>query len=149
MVGIVMNRPFILASICLPLLGCSYFPESTFYLAQESRLPKWFSLPQGMSRPEVTVRLDYYSWPSGLAAKLTLLDVGKKRTLAEVKGTTRGSEPLKLKNQRPNFPPGYPVYEIVTAKGITEILEHHRGPVFYVTDDPAVWTELGVSLTMP
>ena len=40
------------------------------------------------------------------------------------------------------FPAGYPVYEIIAVGGKTEIIEHRKmEPVFYVTDDPAVWAE--------
>jgi len=40
---------------------------------------------------------------------------------------------------------GYPSYEVITLNGITDIIEHRRmEPIFYVTDDPAVWKELGV-----
>jgi hypothetical protein len=35
-------------------------------------------------------------------------------------------------------------YEVVTVNGITEIIEHRKmEPLFYVTDDAAVWEELG------
>jgi hypothetical protein len=31
------------------------------------------------------------------------------------------------------------MYEVVSAEGITEIIEHRRaGPVFHISDDPAV-----------
>lgn len=135
----------ILAAACLSLPGCDFFPESTFELASESRLPKWFALPKGLSRSDVTVTMSYYVRPSGRTATFTLLNA-KKQKLAEAKGTAKGLEPLTLKNPRPGFPPGYPSYEIITVNGVTEIIEHRQmEPIFYITDDPAVWTELGVS----
>ncbi len=88
--------------------------------------------------------MNYYITSSGRTSKFILLDA-KKNKLAEVNGTQKGLEPLKLKNPRPGFPPGYPSYEIVTANGITEIIEHRKmEPIFYITDDPTVREELGV-----
>jgi hypothetical protein len=134
-----------MAIVCLSLLGCGFFPESTFELANESRLPKWFTLPKELSRSDVNVTMSYYIKPSGRTATFTLLNA-KNQKLAEVKGTQTGLEPLMLKNPRPGFPSGYPSYEIITANGITEIIEHRKmEPIFYITDDPAVWAELGVT----
>jgi len=139
----------ILVAACLSLLGCDFFPESSFELARESKLPKWFVLPKELSRSDVTVTMSYYVRPSGRTATFTLLDA-KKQKLAEVKGSLKGLEPLTLKNPQPGFPPGYPSYEIVTVNGMTEIIEHRRmEPIFYVTDEPAVWAELGVQPSRP
>jgi len=143
-----MNKLFIaiLAALGLSLFGCDAFPEASFNLAPESRLPKWFTLPPGLSRPDVTVRMDYYVKSTGRTAKFILKDLKKNEKLAEVNGTLKGLEPLTLKNPRPGFPPGYPSYEIVTVNGITEIIEHRRmEPIFYITDEPAVRAELGLS----
>jgi len=58
-------------------------------------------------------------------------------------GKQKGSEPLQLKYPPQGFPPGYPSYAIITVNGITEIIEHRKmEPIFYITDDPAVWSEL-------
>ena len=39
----------------------------------------------------------------------------------------------------------YPRYEILTAKGITEVIEHRRmEPIFYIVDDLQVKRQLGV-----
>jgi hypothetical protein len=58
----------------------------------------------------------------------------------------KGLEPLQLKHPPPGFPPGYPSYEIITVNGITDIIEHRKPEaIFYVTDDPTVWKELGVA----
>jgi hypothetical protein len=57
----------------------------------------------------------------------------------------KGSERFQLKHPPPGFPPGYPSYELITVNGIIEITEHRKmEPIFYITDDPAVWKELGV-----
>jgi hypothetical protein len=47
------------------LWGCRSWPESRFELAPDSRLPKWFTLPENLSRADVTVRMSYYTEPCG------------------------------------------------------------------------------------
>ena len=60
------------------------------------------------------------------------------------KGIWQGEKSL-TEPPPPGFPPGYPAYEVITVNGITDIIEHRKmEPIFYVTDDPAVWKELGV-----
>ena len=132
----------VVAISCCLMVGCEYFPESTFELARESRVPKWFTLPPELTRADVSITMSYYTKPWGRSAKFTLRDKQKK-ILAEVYGKEKGSEPLHLKNPPKGFDIGYPTYEIITANGITEIIEHRKmEPKFYVTDNPAVWTEL-------
>jgi hypothetical protein len=135
-----------LTALSFSLLGCSFFAESSFDLSPESRLPRWFTLPPGRSRADVSVEMAYYIDSSAVTAKFTLSSVKMfRRTLAEVVGKPRGLQPLTLRNPPPGSPPGYPMYEVITARGITEIIEHRKmEPIFYVTDDPAVWRELGV-----
>jgi hypothetical protein len=39
----------------------------------------------------------------------------------------------------------YPRYEVLTADGVTEVIEHRRlEPIFYITDDPEVRRKLSV-----
>lgn len=137
-----MHKLFIAicAAACLSLLGCEYFPESSFELARESRLPKWFTLPPGLSRTDVTVTMDYYLKHT----TFKLLDA-KKQKLAEVNGKNKSLEPLMRKTPQPGFPAGYPSYEIITVNGVTEVIEHRQmEPIFYITDDPAVLAEFGL-----
>jgi hypothetical protein len=88
--------------------------------------------------------MSYYVKPWGRSSTFILRDTkGQIRT--KVNGKEKGSEPLYLKHPPLGFPPGYPSYELITVNGITEIIEHRKmEPIFYVTDDPAVWKELGV-----
>ena len=132
---------FILLIIIQIALGCS---EANFDLAPESRLPKWFKLPSGMSRADVTVTMDYYIPPWGRMAVFTIFDK-QGHKIAKVTGKQKGYSPNELKNPPPGFPPGYPSYEIITVEGVTDIIEHRKmEPIFYVTDDPNVWKELGL-----
>jgi hypothetical protein len=126
-------------------IGCEWFPESTFELASESRLPKWITLPQGLTRADVSITMSYYVKPWGRSATFILEDTkGQIRT--KVNGKTRGLGPNHLNHPPPGFPPGYPAYEVITVNGLTEIIEHRKPEAtFYITDDPAVWKELGVT----
>jgi len=123
--------------LVLIITGCA---ESSFKIAEDSRLPKWFAIPPGMSRQNLAVTLDYYS----NKVVFTLLDKNGNK-LSEKKGKRYGwyFSPKKLKNPPPGFPEGYPAYEIIIVDGVIDIIEHRKmEPIFYVTDDPAVWNEL-------
>ena len=137
---------FLLFSIALTIassqIGCEWFPEATFELASESRLPKWITLPPGLTRADVSITMSYYVKPWGRSATFILQDT-KGQKLTRVVGKQKGSEPFHLKQPPQGFAPGYPAYEIITVNGITEIIEHRKmEPIFYITDDAAVWKEL-------
>src|SRR5256886_10728059 len=100
----------ILAALSLSLLGCDLFPEAFFDLAPESRLPKWFTLPPGLSRPDVAVKMEYYVKPTGRIAKFIFKDLKMNEKFAEPNGALKGLEPLTLNNTRPGFLPGYHSY---------------------------------------
>jgi hypothetical protein len=126
---------FVALTIAGSATGCEWFPESTFELASESRLPKWITLPRGLTRADVSIKMSYYIKPWGRTATFTVQDTkGQVRT--KVHGKLKGLEPLQLKNPPHGFPPGYPSYEVITANGVTEIIEHRKPePIFYITDD--------------
>jgi|SRR5580704_2954186 hypothetical protein len=139
---------FLLFAVALTILGsaigCEWFPEATFELASESQLPKWITLPPGLTRADVTVTMSYYIMPWGSSARFTLRDK-KGKVLTKVSGKLKGSAPFQLKHPPPGFPPGYPAYEAIAVNGVTEIIEHRKQePIFYVTDDPDVRKELGL-----
>jgi hypothetical protein len=135
---------FVALTIAGSTIGCAWFPESTFELASDSRLPKWITLPPGLTRADVSIEMSYYTAPWGSSATFILRDT-KGHTLKKVEGKVKGLEPLQLKHPPPGFPPGYPSYEIITANRVTDIIEHRKPEnIFYITDDPAVWKELGV-----
>lgn len=111
--------------------------ESQFQLASESRLPKSVKLPPELTRTDVSVELRYYTSPLGGSAKFILRDK-KGKKLAQVDGKTKGPCPKGFENRY-----RHPSYEVITGNGITEIVEHRKPePIFYLTDDPAVWKEL-------
>jgi len=131
----------LLCTACNPMRGCA---ESDFNLAERSRLPKWFTLPNGQNRSDVTVVMTYYTGPGGSTANFVLRD-RNGRKLAEVEGPVRDSQPQTLTPASPTGLLPYPVYEVVTINGITEVIEHRqRTPIFDITDDPEVKRRIGV-----
>jgi hypothetical protein len=122
------------------IIGCQSFPESTFELANDSRLPKWVELPSEITRANASLTMNYYvmPWPR---AQFILRDKNG-HILKEENGKMRCRTPFKLENPPQGFPSGYPAYEAITVHGITEIIEHKKmEPIFYVTDDTAVWKQ--------
>jgi hypothetical protein len=128
----------VLLAFGLLLKAFEYFPEASFTLASESRLPKWITLPPGLTRTNVSVTMNDYLFPSSYAS-FTFQDTkGKVIQKANVKTKCV----IQLKDPPKGFPPGYPIYAPITVNGITEIVEHRKmEPVFYITDDPTVWKQ--------
>ena len=125
----------------LGMLGaCS---EGTFELAKESRLPKWFNLPQGSTRTDVTVTMDTYLYPS---EKSVFTLRGRGGVTVSVVTTHRLNgydQPKRLRNPPSGYPAGYPSYEVLTSGGKVDIVEFRRmEPIFHTTDDASVWNEL-------
>jgi len=51
-----------------------------------------------------------------------------------------------LKEKPTGSTKNYPAYKVITINGITDIVEFRKmEPFIYMTDDPKVWKELGVS----
>jgi hypothetical protein len=129
---------FLVATV---LSGCSYFPEASFTLAEESRLPRWIELDSGQKRSEVRVTMDYYVGGSRHATFTVTNSFG--RTIRKVTGELRGHYPIERKTKLLGCPDGYPSYEIISVGNQIEIIEHRRmEPIVYITDDPSVWSEL-------
>jgi len=58
--------------------GCGRMPEASFELATDSRLPSWFSVPDGYSRSDASVRVHYFLRSRGREADFELFVKGKK-----------------------------------------------------------------------
>ena len=110
------------------MVGCQYFPESTFELANESRLPKWITLPPRLTRADVSITMNYYIKPWDSSATF-ILQNEKGQIVTKVDGKVKGTEPLHLKNPPQGFPPGYPSYEVTTVNGITDIIVKPAQPL--------------------
>jgi hypothetical protein len=120
------------------VVGCDFLPESSFELANDSRLPVWFSLSPGLSRADVSVTMNYYIKSTGRSAIFVLHDK-KNNVLGKVTGTLRGSSPVSVTVSSQSGTPGYPSFEVIAVHGVTEVIEHKKmEPKFYLTDDPAV-----------
>jgi hypothetical protein len=138
MFKLILTRIALLAVLAFNLSGCA---EARFELSPESRLPKWFEVPEGMSRDKLKVTVDYYINSSGGEAIFKLYNESGTR-LRKISGEM-GIYPLQLEKPSHDSPKGYPMYEIVMVDGVTDIIEHReRNDIFYMTDDPAVWKEL-------
>jgi len=132
----------VLFAACNPIRGCA---ESQFELAPDSRLPTWFTLPASVPRANVEVTLTYYSAPLiGEPRATVTMRIRGSRISNQVVATLRG-EPQTLGPSSGSGRIPYPMYEILTANGITEIIEHRRmEPIFYISDDPEVRRKLGI-----
>jgi hypothetical protein len=116
---------FALFITLFPAVGCL---ESAFTLANDSRLPRWMTLPPGVTRADVSVTLSYYTSLGGDDAKVILRD-RRGKLLAEVRGKMRCHSSSS----------SYPTYEVVEVNGVSELIEHKKmEPVFYIADDPAL-----------
>src|ERR1700760_4455566 len=103
----------ILGVLAALIVGCEYFPESTFTLASESRLPRWITPPPGRTRGDVSLTMSYYVKPWGRSAQFILRDKTSK-FLKKEDGKMRCLQPIQLKSPSQGFPPGYPIYEAMT-----------------------------------
>jgi hypothetical protein len=109
--------------------------ESIWDLTSDSRLPKWITLPHGLTRADVIVQEEAME-PThrGVEVKITLYDK-KYKKLAEVRGAS-----FRLSGR----------YFIEVVDGVPEVigLTHHMNehgvdyPYFFVVDDPALKRKL-------
>ena len=125
---------------CSSIRGCL---ESQFTLAPESRLPKWFSLPVGFSRADVTVQLKYYAPLLPVDDVVLELSGRNGQKLSEVTGQRCWHPEMKKKrNQYGGFDPdSYPHYVYIRANGVLEVIEHTTRPTFRIIDDPILVKE--------
>jgi hypothetical protein len=109
--------------VCCLLTGCL---ESSFQLADESRLPVFVKLPPNLKRQDVSLTLNYYSNPFGANAKFIL----KNRNGDVVEQVSGNDKPIDSNVSK------YPLFVLVKVNGVPEIIEHRtKSPIFYVSDD--------------
>jgi len=126
LLGILLAIPYVTYK------GCEMFPESSFELARDSRLPKWIALLPGLTRADVSLTMNYYAWPWGNRVSFMLRD-NKGKLLERITNKMYCGEPFK----------GYPDYNAITVNGVTDIIEHKKmEPIFYISDDAAVRKQL-------
>ena len=121
------------------LSGCL---ESSFELSAESRLPKWFSIPDGVSRSDYTVLMDMYSTFTGGKIVIELRKTGTFWSIEQYTVDT-GEQP-SIRTIRPTapkagFPEGYPRYIVITINGVTDIIELRKmEPIFFMANYPTM-----------
>ena len=134
----------VLGTACNPMRG---FVESEFELTNDSRLPRWFSVPPGRSRDDVTVTLRYYTFHSVV---LWLVDRESGRTLSKVSGSDCWHPEIDrhLRNAAGGFDPGNrPSLTVVRVGGAMEVFDHPpMTSRFRVVDDPLLVQEAAESL---
>jgi len=129
-----LSKFIFLLSLLFLIVGCDFrygFPESTFHIAAESRLPKWFDNP-AHDRQDLDVTVTYYVPPfmqPRVIMKLTNRKTGK--ILKEVTGVVRW-HPDSERRGRIN----YPLYDIIKVDSVEEVFEKKQtGNILHVTDD--------------
>jgi hypothetical protein len=66
----------------------------------------------------------------------------QEQTIEKENGKVRCKEPFQLKSTPQHSSSDDPTYEPITIDGVTEIIEHRKmEPIFYVTDNLAVWKQ--------
>jgi hypothetical protein len=100
-----------------------------------------------VKRQDVDVEMTYYVslFPRAAGNAVFILRANDGRRLAEVSAATRTKQPMSLAPASSTGPAPYPMFEVVTSGGVTEIIEHRRyDSLFYVTDDPVIHQHFGV-----
>lgn len=115
------------------------FAESNFELSKDSRLPKWFTIPDDLSRDQITMTIDYFlGEPVKIKARGPL---PFRRIIYKKIGQSR-LHPDTEKSFIPGVGFEYPSYTIITIDGVSEVFEQREmNCVLYITDDPK-WTAI-------
>jgi hypothetical protein len=136
-------RVAIASLMCCALAACGLFPESSFMLADASRLPKWFHFDPGLSRPQVTVEMSYFVSPVYGRTAAFVLRRKNGTEIGRMSGRLRGDHPIYLGSPTADTLQQYPSYEVITVNGQAEVIEHRAmEPIFYISDDPTVLAKL-------
>ena len=150
-------KPYInLAKICL-FLACIIFAScagcdlrygvigvfpTTFQLADDSRLPKWFAVPKGCSRSDLKMTIDFYTSPCFFCKNNVTTLYGPHPNNTEIikKAGKFRLHPLSDRDRYNKYPnTGYPNYWIITVDGVYEVFEQRQaGHSLYITDDPNI-----------
>lgn len=138
-----LAKIFILLT-CIACIGCDPrygFMESNFQLADDSRLPKWFTVPKGYSRSDLNVTIDCYTSPCFFCKNTVTTLYGLPPDNREIMKKAGRQRWHPLSDVRYNKYPAnkYPNYTIITIDGIEEVFEQRRADnVLYITDDPNI-----------
>ena len=130
----------LLGASVLALTSCGYglFPEASFPLAAGCRLPRWFQLPEGVSRTSVTLQMDAY-----LPQFVFTLSNMRGEKIATVTGKRKGNYPISLTDQAGHRAS----YEVIYVGSLGEAIVYKygdAGPSFCPVDDPYILKALGL-----
>jgi len=118
------------------------FPESNFRLSPDSRLPKWFEIPNGYTRKDLTVEFYYYLspliWKNNFRAILLGPPPNYKKLDQKIGQSILHPAMVKKQNVYGGFNPYvYPMITIDTIDNTIEVIEQRRAEaILYVSDDP-------------
>ena len=110
--------------------------ESETKLSKESRLPRWFEIPEGYSRKELGVIVKSYTNPKNMCAKVILHGPPPENKILIVKKGVEKIHPYTESRMEMGKIPPYPIYTTIEIDGITEIIEQRKAEnIFYISDD--------------
>jgi len=131
-------------------IGCA---EANFELADDSRIPVWFKVPEGQTRADVSVSVAFYIVGRPTLQGDFVLRDRSGRTIAKATGDKRNTHggitfpDLMIGDRRRMF-------DVITVDGRSEVFEYQRGrliedqgryEVFLaVCDEPEIRKRLGV-----
>jgi len=134
-----------LLSISMVIAGCV---EARLTLSDQSRLPKWVILAEGESRNDFSVKMEWHSTLTGGKIIFKIFEKNSFLSLREYEiatDTENNIQSLHFPSPNRDTPKGFPKYIMISINGIKDIVEQRKmEPIFYMTDDPAVWREFGV-----
>ncbi len=123
--------------LVVAVLRADCIAESDFDLEEDSRLPRWFVLPEGVQRSDVTVNLAFYVTSIPRDVSLTFRIWGGKK-LGSIYGDI-------LNDSSGPREGALSAYIAIRANEIIDIVQRRGGyPTFRMNDDPNVWRALGV-----
>jgi len=122
---------FAIWSASTPWIG--WCPESNFKLSPDSRLPKWFTVPPGYNKKDLTVEFYFYVPPPPIKSNFKAILLGPSpeyRTLDRKIGIEQWHPANKSYTD-------YPKFTIATVNGIAELIEQKEATdILYVSDNP-------------
>ena len=111
------------------------FCESSFKLAKDSRLPKWFQAPSGVERSDITVHFIYFLSKTKIAA--TNIKTGKIFFSAEADMKHHPITEAESKTMKQGWP--CPSYNVISVNGIEEVVGHiERGNIIHIVESSEV-----------
>jgi len=121
------------------LLGLSF--EASYKLSPESRVPRWFSVPEGYVRKDLTVQISYYAPMPPFTYDLIAELLGPPPNYRVLDRTT-GMHRWHPDSERRGYQSS-PGYVIGSVHGIEEVIEHKSmEPIFTISDDPKLIDEM-------